>query len=423
MRLWSSLIAISLSLVLTPRAMQAEECLTLVQAVKKSAAIDPSVGAASARLTGAEARLLGVKSEWRPQVSGFAQTNDGPTGIGDGRTNNQLGITVSQRLWDFGRGRAEQASAAAQITKADHTLDGAKNDIATSTAQTYLSGLKAWERARAAELRKSYLAKIMRGLPKRLAARDITAAEKSRAEAEYAIAEAELIQEELALQAARSNFSVLTGGEDSMCMHLQHVDTYFEKVLPPTLLEIVDVAIARHPDILAMEAEQAALIANLHSANRNRAPIVTLQGVAALSNDSFSDQFEPDSRIGLSVNAPLYGFGKYTSEKQEAAASLRAAELSIDRIRRDLEQTVTLTWQRAVSYEAIARSQATARDRLRDEAAALAREFENGLRPYQDVLQAEASVQRAVMDEIEAKFMARQQTLILVSLMNALTNS
>lgn len=121
MRLWSSLIAISLSLVLTPRAMQAEECLTLVQAVKKSAAIDPSVGAASARLTGAEARLLGVKSEWRPQVSGFAQTNDGPTGIGDGRTNNQLGITVSQRLWDFGRGRAEQASAAAQITKADHT--------------------------------------------------------------------------------------------------------------------------------------------------------------------------------------------------------------------------------------------------------------------------------------------------------------
>lgn len=90
-------------------------------------------------------------------------------------------------------------------------------------------------------------------------------------------------------------------------------------------------------------------------------------------------------------------------------------------MRRDLEKSITLTWQRATAYEALALAQASARDSLKAEAYALLREFENGLRPYQDVLQAEAGVQNAILQEIEARYLGREQSLHLVSLINAMS--
>ena len=400
----------------------AQACLTLTDAVRLSETIDPSIGEADARVAGAKARLIGVKSEWRPQISGFAQTNDGPNGIGDGRTNNQLGITVSQRLFDFGRGRLEQRSAEARVSVADFGLESARNDVATVTAQTYLDALKAEERVRAARARKAYLADLVAGRETRLTAKDITAAEKARIEAEFALAGSDLIEEELALAAAQSDLFILTSSEQAACESLAQVDDFFARHLPETLVGIIDLATVQHPQILAAEAERTALQAELRAVGRNRAPTVDVQGVAAVANEDFSDQFEVESRIGINVSAPIYGFGRYSSEKQEAAADLQAAELNLARLHRDLEKRITLTWQRAIAYEALALSQVSARESLKTEAAALLREFENGLRPYQDVLQAEAGVQHAILQEIEARYLGREQTLQLVSLVDALSS-
>lgn len=398
----------------------AQACVTLQDAIRLSEMIDPSIGEADARIAGAKARLTGVKSHWRPQISGFAQTNDGPNGIGDGRTNNQLGITVSQRLFDFGRGRFEQRSAEARVSVADFGLHSAKNDVATLTAQTYLGALKAEERVRAAKMRKAYLTDLVAGLDARLSAKDITTAEKSRIEAEFALAGSDLIEEELALAAAQSDFFILTGSDRAICQNLAQIDAYFARSLPATLVDIIDLATSRHPEILAAEAERTALRADVRAVSRNRAPTVDLQGVAAVANENFSDQFDVESRIGINVNAPIYGFGRYSSEKREIAAELQVVELSVARLRRDLEKRITLTWKRASAYQALALSQASARESLKAEAAALVREFENGLRPYQDVLQAEAGVQNAILQEIEARYLGREQNLQLVSLVNAL---
>jgi|GEM_PF-6786113 len=422
MTLRSIALALLVPCVLPTPSALAQSCLSLTDAVRLSEAIDPAIGEADARVAGARARLTGVKSEWRPQISGFAQTNDGPSGIGDGRTNNQLGITVSQRVFDFGRGRLEQRSAEAQVSVADFGLESARNTVASLTAQTFLEALKASERVRAARSRKAYFTDLVAGLETRLAANDITTAEKSRIEAEYALAGSDLIQEELAQAAAQSDFYILTGSEYPVCEDLAQVDEFFARHLPETLIEIIDVATIQHPEILAAEAKTTALKAQLRAVRRNRAPSVDVQGVVALANEDFTDQFTTDTRIGLNVTAPIYGFGRYSSEKREAAADLQAAELNLARLRRDLEKRITLTWQRATAYEALALSQISARDSLKREAAALLREFENGLRPYQDVLQAEAGVQDAILQEIEARYLGREQNLQLVSLVNALSN-
>lgn len=414
-----SICGVSLLLSVTQAAV-AQDCLSLQNALAFSQQRDPSIGAAGAQVVGAEARLKGVRSDWRPQISAFAQTNDGPSGLGDGRTNNQVGLSVSQRLYDFGRGRLEQDSASARIAQADYALDGVKNNVATMTASTFLSALRASERVEAARQRKAYLANLVGGLQSRLQANAITAAEKARIEAEYALAESDLIREELILAAARSDLRILTGSELQNCQHLAQFDGFISTRLPATMMEIVDHAVATHPDILAAQSEQAALQAELKVAARFRAPVVELQGVAAVANEDFSEEFETETRVGVNVTAPLYGFGRHSARKQEAAANLQVVKLSLDRSRRDIEQQVTLIWTRAVAYEALAASQASARDSLRAEAAALLREFEHGLRPYQDVLQAEAGVQNAILQEIEARYLEREQRLHLLSMINAL---
>ncbi|MCR9080161.1 MAG: TolC family protein [Hyphomonadaceae bacterium] len=399
----------------------AQDCLSLNNALALSQQQDPSIGAAGAQVVGAEARLTGVKSDWRPQISAFAQSNDGPTGLGDGRTNNQVGISVSQRLYDFGRGRLEQESAKARVAQADFRLDGVRNDVATMTAGTFLSVLRASERVEAARKRQAYLADLVGGLESRLKANAITAAEKNRIEAEFALAESDVIQEELALAAAQSDLRILTGSALQNCEMLAQFDGFIDARLPSTLLEIVDRAVATHPEILATQSEQTALQADLRVASRFRAPVVELQGVAAIANEDFDVKSETETRIGINVTAPLFGFGRHASRKQEAAANLQVARLSMDRLRRDIEQQITLVWKRAVAYEALAQSQAAARDSHRAEAHALLREFENGLRPYQDVLQAEAGVQNAILQEIEARYLEREQRLRLVSMINALS--
>ncbi len=408
------------AILLAGTSASAQDCLSLQNALSFSQQRDPSIGAAGAQVVGAEARLRGVRSDWRPQISAFAQTNDGPSGLGDGRTNNQVGLSVSQRLYDFGRGRLEQNSAKARIAQADYRLDGVKNDVATMTARTFLAALRGTERVEAARQRKAYLADLVGGLESRLQANAITAAESSRIQAEYALAESGLIQEELVLAAAQSDLRILTGSELKNCKRLAQFDGFISTRLPATLLEIVDNAVATHPEILAAQSEQSALQAELKVASRFRAPVVELEGVAAVANEDFNETFETETRVGVNVTAPLYGFGRHSARKQEAAANLQVVKLSLDRSRRDIEQQVTLIWTRAISYEALAASQASARDSLRDEARALMREFENGLRPYQDVLQAEAGVQNAILQEIEARYLEREQRLYLLSMINAL---
>lgn len=421
MHLRSPLIAIAtLCLGTIPNAV-ADDCLRLNEALYLSAQIDPAIGEASARKAGADARLSGVKAQSYPQISGFAQTNDGPNGIGDGRTNNQIGISVSQRLYDFGRTKFQRHSAKARVEAAKFTFDQAENEVATITARSYLDGLRAAERVSAAKARRTHLSKVMAGVEKRLAAKDITRAEASRIEAEFALADADLIEEELARAAAQSDVFILTSSDLPVCQDLDQVDAFFAANLPETLVELIDIAVMEHPEILAMEAERAALQADVKVAARNRAPAIDLEGVAAIANENFSGALDPESRIGLNVSTPLYGFGRYRAQSQEAKAELQAVELSAARLRRDLEKQVTLTWQRANAYESLALAQTRAREKLQAEATALQREFENGLRPYQDILQAEAGVQTAILNEIEARYLAREQSLLMLNFIDAIS--
>lgn len=94
--------------------------------------------------------------------------------------------------------------------------------------------------------------------------------------------------------------------------------------------------------------------------------------------------------------------------------------MALTRTKRELESGVSLSWQRIQSGQYLNASRRKARESLEAEAQAITREFENGLRPYQDVEQAEADLQGAILQEIDAKYETLYQTLVLLTLTNRL---
>ena len=77
-------------------------CLHFDDALKLAAQTDPAVLTARAQKAEAEANLTEAKSLFKPQISAFGRSGLGDVGVVDSAIQNQLGLRLSQRLFDFG---------------------------------------------------------------------------------------------------------------------------------------------------------------------------------------------------------------------------------------------------------------------------------------------------------------------------------
>ena len=88
-----------------------ENCMSFTHAQKMSIARDPAIGEVKAQKQDAEAGVKLAKSDWLPQISTYARTATGSTGLVDGRTDNQIGVLATQRIFDFGHGKYGKRAA------------------------------------------------------------------------------------------------------------------------------------------------------------------------------------------------------------------------------------------------------------------------------------------------------------------------
>ncbi len=393
-------------------------CLAFPDALFLNARLDPQIGEARTQQERAAARLSQIKSDSRPRLSSYGRTASGQSGLVDGRTENQVGVVLSQRLYDFGQNKSQRNAASARLNSSRLEVDNVLNESSLEAAVTFLQVLEAKESLVAALNREDHLKSISAGVARRLETNLITFAEASSIQADRANATANRIEFELSVAEAEAKLAILTDTSNKACENIQTIKASLEEIMPFTLAAAI-MASTRNAELQAAVAGEKAALAELKASNRSRAPVIEMQAVAATIYDKELNRWDPSNRIGLEISTPLYG-GRYKGQVAEARSNYSAAKLATQRLKREITETTSLTWQRIHSYEDLAKSRREASASLELEAEALRKEFSKGLRTYQEIERVEADLQLALLQAIEARFIAHQQRLRLLAITNSL---
>ncbi|PHQ68282.1 MAG: hypothetical protein COB92_01535 [Robiginitomaculum sp.] len=422
---WSS-AALILFLVAVPvcataqAAQTAHTCLSLEKVLQLGAATDPAIGIALGEKEQSEFRLKQIKADWYPQISGYSRAAQGDIGLVDGRTDNQIGLIVSQRLFDFGKNKIERRAASASVTSAQFLLENAELNSVQTAAVSYINVLESQEKLQAARERENHIADITKTVARRFAAGTLTKAEASSIEAEYAKASSLRIEFSLDLEMARSKLLILTDQQTPPCNNMDIIDATFRANMPPSLVDAISMSATASPKLNAAKANLTTAKAHRKLAKRNQLPIVSAQGVSALIYDDFRNEWNRRERIGVEVSMPIWGGGRYKAQRSEASAKLRTSNMELSLLRRSMRERVSLSWYRINAFKELSRVRGQIVQSYRSEASAINKEFEAGLRTYQDVKKVEADLQDAVLSEIESQYSVRYEYLIFLALINKL---
>ena len=281
-------------------------CLSFPDALYLNARLDPQIGQARSEQERAKARLSQVKSDARPRLSSYGRTASGETGLVDGRTENQVGVVLSQRLYDFGQNKSQRLAASARVNASKFEIDNVSNSSALEAAVTFLEILEAKESLQAAKSREENLKSIEAGLARRLETNLITAAEARSIEADRANAQANRIEFELAVAEAESKLAILTDSSNKACANIQTIKASLEEIMPFTLSAAM-AASTRNSELRSAIAKENATLSELKAASRSKAPVIEVQAVAATIYDKDLNQWNDSNRVGLEISAPLMG--------------------------------------------------------------------------------------------------------------------
>lgn len=391
-------------------------CLTFQKAKTLITTLDPDIGTAKANQTEAEADLQEARAEWYPQLSTYGRAASGSVGLTSGRTDNQVGVVLNQRVFDFGHGNLSQKTALAQLDAARYRVQSAHDASLYDGLRAFLEVLKAQEKREVAYRRERNFAEINTAAARRLELKLITIAEASSIAGDYALARANRLEEDLSVNTTRSNLFVLIGSPILPCPNLDEIQKMLSENLPEDMSSAIAEALFHNPEIRAQEAIYESRKSEYKREQRRNLPIVAVEGVAAYVYDDLLNSWDDNYRVGLDISVPLWSGGRYRANVNGARARRESATMEWARVKREIESRVSLAWHRVIASDLLLKARREARENLSREADAIAKEFENGLRSYQDLEQVEADLQSSILSEIDARYEIYNQQLTLMIL-------
>lgn len=407
--------------------------LTLAQAVEAALRNYPSVRVSQEQINAAAAGIQLARTAYLPRVDALAQVNratrnnvfglllpqrvipsiSGPV-LG---TNNfgtawgsAIGALVTWEPFDFGARRASVESATAARARSEATLKRTQYDVAVAAADSYVTLVAAQEAVRAAQAGVERAQVISRTIDALVNSQLRPGADASRAAAELAAAQTQLIQARQAVEVARANLSRFVGQDPARIT-----------VSAPRLLELPPVQEAAPLDPAANPAslEQSAVVeqlrAQLHILERSYFPRFYLQASAYARGtgaeidgkilggaNGLAPNFQ-NYALGFTVEFPVMDIASIRARKAEQSSNIRAETARYQQIAVDLKaqwNTAVATLQGARNVAAntpvevkaarAATSQATAR-------------YQSGLGNVDAVAEAQRLLTQAEIDDALAR--------------------
>ena len=408
---------LALTVSAAAHAQPVNTCTGFLDAMELAANADPAVATQEARRREATANVDEAKSLFRPQVSAFARTGLGDVGLIDSAIQNQVGLSASQRIFDFGDARLARRAASFGVNASDHDIRLSRQQAAASISSALIDYLQADEALALTSEREQYFKNQLTAIEAVLEDGGATVSERAEVAAQLANAKTFLLDLKSQIEQSRTSIEVETETVPTLCeASVLHAEFSTLAVELDTIRTAIDKALFDAPELRGLSARADSLAAESERERRARLPIISLVGSAAYASVGTADNFELQERLGVDVSVPLYSGDALGARSRRASARQAAAKSEVAERRRELEQDVRITYRRILSLQA---QIITARDfekSSKDLFEFAEYEYEAGTRTLPDLVEVRLEYEQAGLRSIALKYELMRERLALLTL-------
>jgi len=376
-----------------------DTCLTLNETLQLAAERDPQVMRALAREADFEARVTEAKALRRPTLSAFGRSGFGDTSVVDNQVSNQVGLRLSQRVFDFGDSRFAREAAEANSEASRFDTQAERLDAARTAGGAFLTFLDAKEKFEQTSQRRSHFVQQLESLDRLLEIGGATLTERATAASEVSDAETYAFELEFRMEQARITLELATGLKRLPCQS-ENNEAMFEARFLSNEMTVLD----NNPELLALRGRADALTAETRRQKRSRLPVLSVVATGSYASIGGFDQFEYRDRIGLDVNVPLYSGNGIKAATQRASAREQQAKSEILIAERELRQTLQITQRRIeiLEKQLAARQEASRQKAILIDASE--REQSAGTVTFREIVEIRLDYEQSIVAEITTRY-------------------
>lgn len=367
--------ALSVSGIAMSCALSVEaQCYSITDAVFHARDISPQVASANYLVKQGEYTVQGLKSQKRPQVSAFLRSGVGDGSLQTAQRDNQYGVEMSYRLYDFGRSRFELKSAQSEAEASKSNVDRLERAISDELLRALIQLQYADALKLIYEERLSVLRTRLEKADKQLEQKTITIMDHSRLYSEVATTSYELTearaQSESALLLVRQLLR-----DDLACVNIEELATFISVNRVIDVDELLE-QLPLNAEWLEMQKRVEAASYESRSVARNWLPEVSASAFSSQTYNDTTDRFEDRDRLGIQVSAPLYDGGVRRSETNRARARLNQLEYEQQAFQEQLKAQKLTSWTSYVLMEDSVKSLKSALESAEAHVEAVRRRYE-----------------------------------------------
>lgn len=379
---------------------QAEQTITVEQAVKQALQTHPSIASASANLAEQEQNKRVAKSGYYPQIS--SDVKSGYEGRrSEQKFNQSVTLSVSQMLYDFGKVKSEVNEEEAKILQLQAELLMSVNQVIHDVALAATESWRYQQLEKMAQEQSDSLAEIAKLVSERQkkGAAPKSDAVQSQARVEHANAQKLQFQnQKLTWQNRLANLL------DRKELPDVQVDENFAS--GKQVCSYSDEALQDAPALQAAKAGIKAAEAVDKQASSRLYPTISLDPsvthhIQRPKWDNSADRDKTEYGIYLNVNMPLYQGGALRAERKSAALAKEAADAGLRETQQDILDTLlTADAQQGVLTRQLAILKTQERLSLETKELYKQQYMSLGSRPLIDLLNVEQEIYSARFEKI-----------------------
>lgn len=343
-------LAFALAAALSPLgAAHAEDLLQTYQQARQN---DPQYAAAEANRAVASENPVQARAALLPQVGGSVGVTRSDTGPGSSVQVGSWGVSLDQSLFDYGNYTALRGAHALDRA-GGFNLVAAGHDLITRTSAAYFNVLVQLETLAAAEASEAALKKQFDLASKRLEVGLAPITDVHEARAQYDAARANTILTRNTVQDAYQALVEITGTQVG---DLKGLPDDFQPSLPAQQDADAWVATAtgQNPTLQAQRANLDAAEASVSTARSGHLPTLGLsagygKALPSLYDPDFVGDNDATSRVGITLNVPIFSGFLTQSKVRSALAQRDAAADSVEQTKRAVERNTRNAYQTLVA--------------------------------------------------------------------------